>query len=120
MIDRIDHIEIVSSDAEEMVEFLKLLGLEEHRSTDHHGTSYELTVGEDGPLFEIHTVEGEEIPGINHIAFAVDDLEEFTAELREKGFDDIEDPHFIEPTGRVVSSVRGPDGRRFQLVSDEK
>lgn len=119
MIERIDHIEIVSSDADEMVEFLKLLGFREHRSTDHHGTSYELTIGDDGPLFEVHTVEEEEIPGINHIAFAVDDLEEFVGELRAAGFSDIEDPHHIEPTGRVVTSVRGPDGRRYQLVADE-
>ena len=119
MIDRIDHIEIVSSNAEEMVDFLKLLGLKEHRSTDHHGKSYELQVGDDGPLFEIHTVEREEIPGINHIAFAVDDIDEYTAELREAGFETIDDPHYIDPTGRVVTSVRGPDGRRFQLVADE-
>lgn len=119
MLDRIDHIEIVSSDAEEMVDFLKLLGFREHRSTDHHGKSYELTVGDDGPLFEIHTVEGEEIPGINHIAFAVDDLDEYIADLRAAGFDDIDDPHYIEPTGRVLTSVRGPDGRRYQLVADE-
>lgn len=120
MLNEIDHIEIEASDATEMAAFLKTLGYEEHRTTEHHGTSYELAPGDgDGPLFEIHTVEGEEVPGINHIAFSVDDIEAATAELKEADVDQVSDPYYVEKTGRTITNFRDPDGRRFQMVSDE-
>ena len=104
MIGEIDHIEIEASDAEAMADFLKQLGYEEHRRTEHHGLSIELTPADgDGPLFEVHTVTGEEVPGINHIAFGVDDLVE---------------PYYVERTGRTICNFRDPDGRRFQLVDE--
>lgn len=120
MLSEIDHIEIEASDAEEMAEFFKKLGYEEHRETDHHGKSYELVPGDgDGPLFEIHTVEGEEVPGINHIAFSVDDIEGVTETLKEEDVDQVSDPYHVEKTGRTITNFRDPDGRRFQVVSDD-
>jgi glyoxylase I family protein len=118
MIDGIDHIEIEASDATEMSDFLQKLGYEIHRETDHHGKSYELTPPEgDGPIFEIHTVSGEEVPGINHIAFATDDPETVAEQLRDQDVDDVVDPYYVEHTGRVITNFRDPDGRRFQAVS---
>ena len=120
MISGIDHIEIEASDAAEMVEFMKTLGFEERRTTEHHGQSYEVVpAGADGPVFEIHTVSGEEVPGINHVAFAVEDLEAATETLAEAGVDQLEGPRFIEKTRRTITNLRDPDGRRVQLVSVE-
>lgn len=120
MIGEIDHIEIEASDAEEMADFLKKLGYEELRTTEHHGESFELKPGDgDGPIFEIHTVDGEEVPGINHIAFAVDDIEDLTEDLESKDVDSIVGPYDVEATGRTITNFRDPDGRRFQLVDDE-
>jgi len=120
VIGEIDHIEIETSNADEMAEFLQVLGFEKVRETDHHGTSYELEPGHgEGPLFEIHTATGEEVPGINHIAFAVDDIESATEELREAGVDQVTDPYYVEKTGRMITNFRDPDGRRFQVVADE-
>jgi glyoxylase I family protein len=117
MISNIDHIEIEASDATEMSEFLQKLGYELHRETDHHGKSYELKPPEgDGPIFEIHTVSGEEVPGINHIAFETDDPENVAERLREQDVDDVVDPYYVERTGRVITNFRDPDGRRFQAV----
>ena len=119
MLGKIDHIEIEASDAEEMAEFLKKLGYEELRQTEHHGTSYELEPADgDGPIFEIHTVEGEEVPGINHIAFAASDVEETAKQLREEGVERVVDPYYVDKTGRTICNFRDPDGRRFQAVSD--
>lgn len=120
MLREIDHIEIEASDGEEMAEFLKKLGYEELRQTEHHGTSYELQPGDgDGPIFEIHTVKGEEVPGINHIAFAVEDIEDATENLKNQDIDQVSDPYHVEKTGRTITNFRDPDGRRFQIVSDE-
>jgi glyoxylase I family protein len=116
---KIDHIEIEASDAEEMAEFLKKLGYEERRTTEHHGTSYELEPAEeDGPIFEIHTVEDEEVPGINHIAFAADDVENVAEELKDAGVERVVDPYYVDKTGRTICNFRDPDGRRFQAVTD--
>jgi len=118
----IDHIEIEASDAEEMADFMKKLGYEEHRRTEHHGLSIELTPGDgDGPLFEIHTVDGEEVPGINHVAYSVDNIEEVTEELQEnENVDQVTDPYYVEHTGRTITNFRDPDGRRFQMVQDDE
>ena len=119
MIGEIDHVEIEASDAEEMAGFLEKLGYEELRRTDHHGLSIELEPAEtDGPIFEIHTVQGEEVPGINHLAYRVDDVEAEYERLQEAGVDDLVEPYFVERTGRTICNFRDPDGRRFQLVDE--
>lgn len=119
MLGKVDHIEIEASNAEEMAEFFKKLGYKELRQTKHHGTSYELEPADgEGPLFEIHTVEGEEVPGINHIAFAADDVDDIDERLREAGVETVSDPYYVEKTGRTICNFRDPDGRRFQAVSD--
>jgi len=116
----IDHIEIEASDATEMADFLEKLGYEERRQTEHHGQSYELEPADsDGPIFEIHTVEGEEVPGINHIAFASEDLDGLAADLEENDVDSIVGPYDVDATGRTILNFRDPDGRRFQAVSAE-
>lgn len=120
MIGEIDHIEIEASDAEEMADFLKKLGYKEVRRTEHHGLSIELEPGEgDGPLFEIHTVQGEEVPGINHIAFAVDDVNEIHEDLAGKDVDSLVEPYYVDKTGRTICNFRDPDGRRFQVVDED-
>jgi catechol 2,3-dioxygenase-like lactoylglutathione lyase family enzyme len=120
VIGQIDHVEIEVSDADEMAAFMEKLGYERHRKTEHHGTSYEYVPADgDGPLFEIHTVSGEETPGINHIAFAVDDIEDTTEQLEEEGVDSIVGPYDVDKTGRTITNFRDPDGNRFQVVSDE-
>lgn len=117
---QIDHLEIIASDADEMADFLRTVGFEVARETDHHGTSYELTPpDEDRPLVEVHTAEGEEAPGVNHIAVSVEDIAGATDRLREAGVDGVSEPHFIESTGRTITNFRDPDGRRFQLVAAE-
>ncbi|AHG02123.1 hypothetical protein HALLA_02105 (plasmid) [Halostagnicola larsenii XH-48] len=121
MIGEIDHIEIEASDAEETAAFLKKLGYEELRKTEHHGESVELQPGgeTEGPIFEIHTVEGEEVPGINHIAFNVENIEEITDQLETEEVDSIVGPYDVEATDRTITNFRDPDGHRFQIVSDD-
>jgi catechol 2,3-dioxygenase-like lactoylglutathione lyase family enzyme len=121
VISEIDHIEIEVSDADEMAEFFEKLGYEQYRQTEHHGESYEYVPADgEGPLFEIHTVSGEETPGINHVAFSVDDIEEVTEQLEDEEVDSIVGPYDVDRTGRTITNFRDPDGNRFQIVSDDE
>jgi catechol 2,3-dioxygenase-like lactoylglutathione lyase family enzyme len=121
VIGKIDHIEIEVSDADEMAAFMEKLGYERLRETEHHGTSYEYVPADgEGPLFEIHTVSGEEVPGINHIAFGVDDIESVTEQLEAEDVDSIVGPYDVDKTGRTITNFRDPDGNRFQVVSDDE
>lgn len=120
MIKAIDHIEIVVSNLDEMSEFLELLGFEKVRETHHHGKSIEYQIPDQKkPLIEIHEAEKEEQPGINHLAFLVEDLEGMTEILRETGASHLSaNNEPAESTGRTNTNLRDPDGRRIQLVKD--
>jgi catechol 2,3-dioxygenase-like lactoylglutathione lyase family enzyme len=121
VIGEIDHIELEASDANETAAFLEKLGYERVRETDHHGESYEYAPPDgEGPIFEIHTVSGEETPGINHVAFAVDDIEAVADRLASADVDDFVEPYHVEKTGRTIANFRDPDGNRFQVVSDDE
>lgn len=121
MINRIDHIEIIVRDAEEYIAFLEKLGFEVVTRTTHHGGSAELKLpGENQPIFEIHQVEGEENPGINHIAFAVDDANAAYEALQAAGITSANSPNYVKSTGRLTVNLRDPDGFRIQLVDAER
>lgn len=120
LLGRIDHIEYVVRDVDEFVEFLKMLGFELIRRTEHHHGSAEMKLpGENQPILEIHGVEREENPGINHIAFAAEDIDAIAELLKKRGIEH-RGPLFFEPTGRMLLNFRDPDGFRFQVTSAEK
>jgi glyoxylase I family protein len=120
MIVGIDHIELIVRDVKEFVEFYKKLGFEVLTWTEHHGGSAEVQLpGGVGPIFEIHTVIGEENPGINHISFKVQDIDATYADLVSKGITFQKAVHASRSTGRKNALLRDPDGWRLQL-SDEK
>lgn len=120
LLKRIDHIEYIVKDVDEFVEFLQMFGFEVVRRTEHHHGSAELKLpGENQQLIEIHRVEGDENPGINHIAFAAEDIDAVADLLKKKGIKH-RGPRFFEPTGRMLLNFRDPDGFRFQVTSAEK
>lgn len=117
MIRGIDHIELVVRDVDQFVAFFQRLGFELVRRTEHHGRSAELKLpGLDQPLFEIHQVQGEENPGLNHIAFACDDIAATHQALVTQGVVFESAPHPIPASGRIVANLRDPDGWRLQLT----
>ena len=120
MIRGIDHIELIVRNFDEYVDFLKTLGMEVLTLTTHHGKSAELQApGENQPIFEIHQVTGEEVIGVNHIAFRVDDVNAASEKLERTGID-FNKPNYVEATGRTTINLRDPDGWRMQLVDAKR
>ena len=121
MIRGIDHIELIVRDVDEFVRHFQALGFELILRTAHHGDSAELKIpGEGQPVFEVHSVGGEESIGVNHIAFKVDDVGESHRELSAKGMKFAGEPHLVEASGRTIANFRDPDGWRLQLVDSER
>lgn len=121
MISGIDHIELIVRDVDEYVQFFQSLGFELILRSAHHGGSAELKLpGENQTVFEIHSVIGEEVIGVNHIAFKVDDVQTLHGELSDKGMSFARDPHLVEATGRTIANFRDPDGWRMQLVDSDR
>ena len=121
MIRGIDHIELIVRDFDEYIDFLQKLGFELLTHTKHHGESAELKPpGDDQPIFEIHQATGEEVIGVNHIAFRVDDVNQAHDALKGLGIAFAGPPKLVEATGRTNINLRDPDGWRLQLVDSER
>ena len=120
MITQIDHIEIIVRDVEAHVAFYQKLGFKLLMRTDHHGGAAELQLpGPNQPILEIHTVQGEENIGINHIGFQADDVIKTYNEISSRGIRFNGEPYRNKHTGRANVRFRDPDGWRLQL-SDKK
>lgn len=117
MLKRVDHIEIVVRDVDEMAEFFRRMGFEEVRRTEHHGGAVEMKLpGPDQVIFEFHQMEMQENPGVNHIAFLVEDSEATVAELKAKGMKFDKGPYLFQTTGRILTNFRDPQGFRLQFA----
>ncbi len=117
----IDHLELIVRDVDEFVEFYEKLGFKLLLRTEHHGGSAELQLpGENQPVLEIHTVSGEEVIGVNHMAFKVASAQEANDDVVSKGIEPERGPHLVESTGRTNVNLRDPDGWRLQLVDQDR
>ncbi|MCW5852439.1 MAG: VOC family protein [Anaerolineae bacterium] len=118
MITRVDHLEICVGDIDAVAELFKKLGFVEIRRTKHHGEAVELSLpGEDQLVFEFHTGKDEEVVGVNHIAFKVDNLEEAVAEFEARGVKFSTPIATSKATGRSTCNFRDAAHLRYQLTS---
>jgi glyoxylase I family protein len=117
MVTQVDHIELIVNDLEGYVRLFQAIGFKPLSRTTHHGVSVELQLpGPNQPIFELHQVQGEEVIGVNHIAFRVDDVRVAHDALKAQGVRFEHEPQYIKATGRTIANGRDPDGWRFQLV----
>jgi glyoxylase I family protein len=117
MIVGIDHLELVVADLEKFISLFEKMGFEVILRTPHHGGSAEMKLpGEGQTIFELHSVEGEENPGVNHIGFACDDLEKTYQAMVDQGVVFEKGPYLVPASGRTIANFRDPDGWRLQLV----
>ena len=62
----------------------------------------------------------EEVIGVNHIAFRVDDAQAAHDALHAAGVESVEQPGYVASTGRTNVNLRDPDGWRMQLVASDR
>ena len=117
MLERVDHIAITVQDVNQLAGFFKRLGFEEVRRTDHHGGAIEVKLpGEHQVILEFTTLRANENPGVNHIAFRVDDCAKAVAEIQAQGVKFDSGSHKVPESGRTIASFRDPLGFRLQLT----
>ena len=117
MITGLDHLEFCVGNIDEVAEFFKKMGFTEVGRTDHHGGAVELMMpGEQKILFEFHYGKDTEAPGLNHIAFKVDNMEETYRAFSEKGIKFVAPPKHSANRNCSMCNTRDPAHMRYQFT----
>ena len=121
MLRRIHHIELIVLDLERQVEFFKQLGFEEVRRTHHHQVSVEMKLPDQEIVWELHQMEKEEVIGINHVGFEVEDVPAAFEDLLARGVKFQRDPYHydipdVEDKTWRVADFRDPSGFRYHIL----
>jgi lactoylglutathione lyase len=120
------HTMLRITDPEKSRAFYEALGLEFRRESDIvrngelEATLYfygvpgedvelELTFNHDGSTYDVGT-------GYGHLAYAVDDLEETLASLKEHGIEPEREPYRVREGGSLLCFVRDPDEYRIEII----
>jgi lactoylglutathione lyase len=120
------HTMVRITDPEKSRAFYEALGLEFRRESDivrngeteatlyFYGVPGEevelgLTFNHDGSIYDVGT-------GYGHIAYAVDDLEQTLASLKEEGIEPEREPYRVREGGSLLCFVRDPDGYRIEII----
>jgi lactoylglutathione lyase len=120
------HTMVRITDPEKSRAFYEALGLEFRRESDivrngeTEATLYfygvpgeevelELTFNHDGSTYDVGT-------GYGHVAYAVDDLEQTLAALKEQGIEAEREPYRVREGGSLLCFVRDPDEYRIELI----
>ena len=117
MIVGLDHIEFCVGNIEEVADFFKKLGFTEVGRSDHHGGAVMLmSPGTQGILFEFHYGKDTEAPGLNHLAFKVDNMEETYRDLMGKGIQFAGPPKHSDNRNCNMVNTRDPAHMRIQFT----
>ena len=120
------HTMVRITDPEKSRAFYEALGLEFRRESDivrngaTEATLYfygvpgedvelELTFNHDGSTYDVGT-------GYGHVAYAVDDLEQTLASLKEQGIEPEREPYRVREGGSLLCFVRDPDDYRIEII----
>lgn len=122
---RVDHITLNVTDIKAATKFYENLGMTVEGTLDD-GNIVFLTNGDperplqiqlDGILPDSTGLYAK--PGLNHIAFLVDDVDGATEELKEKGIEGRHEPFYQSRSGRKILTFMGPDDVGLQLAKRE-
>ena len=117
----VDHITLNVTDIKAATEAFKQLGMEVEGSLDD-GDIVMLTDGDpERPLqIQLDTVHEGMVPGLNHIAFFTNSVEDDAKVIQENGFPHRRDAFYQSRSGRTIFSFKGPDGVGLQLARKDK
>ena len=122
MIKKLLHTRYRVSDLDKTVRFYKeVLGLQEtHRSTSGRGSQLVFLKAPDSEE-EIELCKFDESgpvqvgPDLTHLAFEVDDMEQFAAHAASKGYPLSDGPH-RSGSGSVIAFIDAPEGYEVELI----
>ncbi len=109
-------------DIDRSVAFYEKLGFQEARRMPigDEATNVFMQLPGADPVLELtynHGVDSYDLgTGYNHIAIAVDDLDESLAQLKEQGIEPEREPYRVREGGSRICFVRDPDGYRIELI----
>ena len=120
------HTMLRITDPQKTRDFYEALGLEFRRDMDivrngeREATNYffgvpgqeeelEFTLNHDGRTYELGTAYG-------HVAFAVDDLDQTLAQLKNQGIEPEREPYRVREGGSRICFVKDPDSYRIELI----
>ena len=117
----VDHITLNVTDIAAATEAFKKLGMTVEGSLDD-GDIVMLTDGDpDRPLqIQLDTVHEGMVPGLNHIAFFTETVEDDAKEISDMGFEARRDAFYQPKSGRTIFSFNGPDKIGLQLARKDK
>jgi catechol 2,3-dioxygenase-like lactoylglutathione lyase family enzyme len=117
----VDHITLNVTDIKAATAAFKQLGMEVEGSLDD-GDIVMLTDGDPKrPLqIQLDTVHEGMVPGLNHIAFFTETVEDDAKEIGDLGFEHRRDAFYQSRSGRTIFSFKGPDGVGLQLARKDK
>ena len=117
----VDHITLNVTDIVAATEAFKKLGMQVEGSLDD-GDIVMLTDGDpERPLqIQLDTVHEGMVPGLNHIAFFTETVEDDASEIANMGFEGLHDAFYQSRSGRTIFSFKGPDGIGLQLAHKDE
>jgi len=122
---RVDHITLNVTDIKAATRFFESLGMVVEGTLDK-GEIVFLTNGDrEQPLqIQLDAIQDDSTglyatPGLNHIAFLVDDVEGASEEMAKKGISGLHEPFYQSRSGRRILTFEGPGGAALQLAKRE-
>ncbi len=117
----VDHITLNVTDIQSATEYFKKLGLEVEGSLDDGDIVMLKNDDPDRPLqIQLDAVHGDMKPGLNHIAFFTETVEEDAKEMTTKGIEGRHEPFYQPKSGRTIFTFSGPDGIGLQLARKDQ
>jgi len=111
----LDHIHLYVKDLEEAIRFYEMVGLEFVENTNHSGKAAVMRIPDSTVSLEMQETKVTDNPGLNHLAFVVDDLDDLCDSYKANGVK-VDGPLENKATGRRLATIRDPHGFLIQLV----
>jgi catechol 2,3-dioxygenase-like lactoylglutathione lyase family enzyme len=117
-IGQMDHVALGVHDMDERIAFLTgTLGMTVKRIGTHFKTGGRIVMIADANGFKLELIElPNEAPGLQHIAYRVEDVDAAYAQLLSAGCTGIRGPHELGAAKAVTALVADPSGLQVQVI----